>query len=164
MSAVAPRLECDHVREWASLQLDGELSEFERVLMDAHLAVCAECTRFRESIAGFTSTLRAVSLEPSERPVVVRRARRAISFRRVPAAAAALVVATVGVASLFASAEFRGATENSPWAQSDAAADVGGTNVMRQAGQHRRQILLARRQADRVVLVRPGQLGGGPVR
>src|SRR5438034_79014 len=55
MSAVAPRLECDSVREWASLQLDGELSEFERVLMDAHFAVCADCTQFRETIAGFAA-------------------------------------------------------------------------------------------------------------
>src|SRR6266516_3461599 len=105
MSAVTPRLECDRVREWASLELDGELSEFERVLMDAHLSLCEECSRFRSSISAFTGELRAVSLEPSERPVVVRRSRRAVSFRRVPAAAAALLVATVGIASLLSSGD-----------------------------------------------------------
>src|SRR5436190_6528538 len=138
MSAVAPRLECDSVREWASLQLDGELSEFERVLMDAHFAVCADCTQFRESIAGFTSELRAVALEPSERPVVVRRARRAISFRRVPAAAAAVVVATVGVATLLTSSELRGVSQDAPWQQAGVIS-IDATSLVKQAGQQRPQ-------------------------
>ena len=38
MSAVAPRLECDRVREWASLQLDGELSVLDRMPRNATVA------------------------------------------------------------------------------------------------------------------------------
>lgn len=163
MNAVRPRLECDRVREWASLDLDGELSEFERVLMDAHLALCADCREFRSSMGAFTSELRAVPLEASERPVVVRRSRRAISFRRVPAAAAALVVATVGVATLLTSSELRGVSESSPW-EGAGVVSVDATNMVKQAGLHRAQVLQQRRRVEHVETVRPGQLRGGPVR
>jgi hypothetical protein len=132
--------------------------------MDAHLALCADCMQFRESIAGFTSELRAVPLELSERPVVVRRARRAISFRRVPAAAAALVVATVGVATLLTSSELRGVSNGAPWEQAGAVS-VDATNQLNQAGRQRPQVLQQRRRAfEKVVTVKPGQLRGGPVR
>jgi putative zinc finger protein len=163
MNAVAPRLDCDRVREWASLDLDGELSDFERVLMDGHLALCADCSSFRASITGFTDRLRAVPLELSERPVVVRRSRRAISFRRVPAAAAALVVAVVGVATLLSSAELRGVTESAPWARPGDANDA--TNLIRQTGDQRPKILLQRRRVyQQPGPVRARQLRGGPVR
>ena len=45
---------CERAREWASLELDGELSTFERALLDAHLEGCRTCTEFRSSISGLT--------------------------------------------------------------------------------------------------------------
>src|SRR5438105_4563752 len=49
---------CDRAREWVSLLLDDELSEFENALLDAHLAGCADCRAFRAGAASSTATLR----------------------------------------------------------------------------------------------------------
>ena len=48
---------CDRAREWASLGLDGELSDFERVLLDsfgapvmlASILICAAARRVRRT-------------------------------------------------------------------------------------------------------------------
>src|SRR3954454_17246769 len=44
---------CERARLWASLRADGELSELEGALLDAHLARCAEC----RSVAGGVGAL-----------------------------------------------------------------------------------------------------------
>jgi predicted anti-sigma-YlaC factor YlaD len=96
---------CDRAREWISLQLDGELSEFERVLLEGHLANCADCSEFRADAASISSHLRLAPLTRLERPVVLPRRPR-VSARALPvvaAAAAAIVVAagsTLGVATV----------------------------------------------------------------
>ena len=83
---------CARARFWASLRIDGELSELEGALLDAHLARCAAC---REVVSGFdaaTTRLRATALVPAA-PVVVRRSR---SPRRFVAAAAVAAVVLAG--------------------------------------------------------------------
>ena len=159
MRAVRRHPECDRVREWASLELDGELSDFERVLLDAHLSVCAECREFASSTAAFTAGLRAAEFERPERPVVVRKRRRTAAFGRVPAAAALAAVA-VGLGSLLTSSELRNITESPAW-QRPVAADFEATNLIRRAGQQRKATLGAR-QAGRAP-TRPHQFRGGPV-
>ena len=37
---------CDRAREWSSLRLDGELSELESALLEAHLKHCTACAAF----------------------------------------------------------------------------------------------------------------------
>ena len=85
----APGQLCARSRFWASLRVDGELSELESALLDAHLARCADC---REVVAGFavsTEVLRAAPLvQPA--PVAVRRARAPHRF--LASAAVAVVV------------------------------------------------------------------------
>jgi Putative zinc-finger len=156
---VSAQPECDRAREWASLELDDELSEFERVLLDAHLAACAECKRWRESIAGFTRELRAAPLERPELPVVVRKPRRAFSFGRVPAAAAALVAA-IGLGALVTSSELRNVPGNGSFRRL-VPANVGATNLMQRASEQR-QADLRRRTAVRVQSM-PSRLSAGPV-
>jgi predicted anti-sigma-YlaC factor YlaD len=96
---------CDRAREWISLQLDGELSEFERVLLDGHLVHCADCTEFRAGGESISGQLRRAPLARLERPVVLPRRSR-VSARVLPvvgAAAAAVVVAvgsTIGVSTV----------------------------------------------------------------
>src|SRR5204862_2946229 len=73
---------CARARFWASLRLDGELSELEGALVDAHLARCLECAAYASGSAGAITALREAPLEVP-RPVVVhvhRPGRRAVAF------------------------------------------------------------------------------------
>jgi anti-sigma factor RsiW len=100
--------ECDRAHQWVSSAVDGELSEFERVLLDAHLSGCSACRAFEADVVRATDELRAAPLEPFAGAIEFRRVRRA-RFRLAPAAAA-LAVAAVGLGSLLTSTQFRNAT------------------------------------------------------
>jgi predicted anti-sigma-YlaC factor YlaD len=98
--------DCAQARQQLSLHLDSELSEFEHVLLDAHLDHCADCRAFGQSLAAFTTVLRAV---PAERPSIPFQAPRrhslmggvrAHSLRVASAAAAIAVVVASGVFAL----------------------------------------------------------------
>jgi predicted anti-sigma-YlaC factor YlaD len=114
--------ECDRARQWASLELDGELSEFEHVLLEGHLAGCASCSAFRADIVGATRELRAAPLEPYLETIQLRRIRRA-RLRFAPAAAA-LAVAAVGLGSIIASVQVR-----APQAGNGAHSDSGEVSL-----------------------------------
>ena len=90
---------CERTREWLCLELDGELSRFERALADRHVAGCSACARFGADVRAFTGMLRATPLEPLERPVTVRVPRR-LPFASLQAVAAVFAVVAVGVSSL----------------------------------------------------------------
>ena len=64
---------CDRARTWASLELDGELSEFERALLDSHVETCARCAVVVSEMRAFTETLRAAPLERPAAPVFAGR-------------------------------------------------------------------------------------------
>lgn len=98
--------ECTQACQQLSLRVDSELSEFENVLLEAHLASCAECQSFGQSITDFTTALRTV---PAEQPSVAfqlpcshtrMNALFAGSFRTASAAAAVALVALSGLATL----------------------------------------------------------------
>lgn len=72
---------CSRARFWASLRVDGELSELEGALLDAHLQRCADC---RAAAAGFDGAASLLRSQPSERPEPVavgnaRQPRRALA-------------------------------------------------------------------------------------
>jgi anti-sigma factor RsiW len=67
---------CDRVRSQVSLELDGELSELERMMVARHLERCADCQAFRDRAVEITSTMRTAPLERFERGVVLPRLRR----------------------------------------------------------------------------------------
>jgi predicted anti-sigma-YlaC factor YlaD len=96
---------CDRARHWASADVDGELSTFERVLLANHLAGGPSCREFRASIGGLTRTLRAAPLERFQ-VIVMGRIRRRARLRLAPAAAA-MAVAVVGLGSILASSAVR---------------------------------------------------------
>jgi predicted anti-sigma-YlaC factor YlaD len=54
---------CQRARFWASLRLDGELSELEGALLDAHLARCDACHAVAEGFGASTTALRAAPAE-----------------------------------------------------------------------------------------------------
>lgn len=86
---------CDRARQWATADVDGELSRFEIVLLRAHLDACASCREFHAAVGGITKTLRATPLERLERAIEVKRLRWRVRARLAPAAAAMAVAAVV---------------------------------------------------------------------
>jgi hypothetical protein len=90
---------CERARAWISAELDGELSDFESILLRSHLVRCESCETFKLDAAAFTRTLRTASLETMSRPVIVSRRRIAFQPLRVPGAAAlaALTIASGGL-------------------------------------------------------------------
>jgi predicted anti-sigma-YlaC factor YlaD len=92
---------CERAREWGSLRLDGELSEFERVLLDAHLSRCEACDSYVREIGAITQTIRAAALETLPRPVAIPLRRRVLrpggAALQAGAAAAAVLAVTVGL-------------------------------------------------------------------
>jgi anti-sigma factor RsiW len=58
MMDAAPGQLCARARFWASLRVDGELSELESALLDSHLGRCAECRRYAVGVTSATALLR----------------------------------------------------------------------------------------------------------
>ena len=93
---------CDRARAFASLELDGELSELERVLLVDHVRSCDACAVAITSIRALTEAVRAAPLEQPRRPLVPvpepkRSARPRPYVRLAFAAAAAVLVSGLGV-------------------------------------------------------------------
>src|SRR5438552_17660981 len=55
---------CARARCWASLRVDGELSELEGALLDAHLGRCDECRAVADDFGAAAHMLRATPQEP----------------------------------------------------------------------------------------------------
>jgi anti-sigma factor RsiW len=83
------------MRSSISAGLDGELSEFESILVRGHLDRCEDCRMFKLDAKRFATALRGAQLEPLSRPVAVPSRRRSVVSLRLPAAAAVAVVMIV---------------------------------------------------------------------
>lgn len=88
---------CERARSWASLRADGELSELECALLDAHLGHCSSCRSFAQGTEEIAAALRSSRVDVPA-PVVLRpeRARRT-GLRALQVAAAVAVVVSAGV-------------------------------------------------------------------
>jgi len=92
---------CARARAWASLELDGELSEVEQVLLADHLDVCPACEAVRERLHAVTATLREAALERPVRAPRLPPARRPSPRRRIATLRLAVaVVLAAGAAGL----------------------------------------------------------------
>jgi predicted anti-sigma-YlaC factor YlaD len=69
---------CDRTRNQVSLDLDGELSMLEQVMVSRHLECCPSCRSFSDDVARFTKSLRDAPLERPGRLVFVPRVRRSL--------------------------------------------------------------------------------------
>jgi ferric-dicitrate binding protein FerR (iron transport regulator) len=85
---------CERAHVWAALLPDGELSLFERRLLDAHCLRCPECRRLRDDIGSMTAIVRTAPLAEMSHRVRVPN-QRVRSWR--PAAG---VLASGGAAAL----------------------------------------------------------------
>ena len=87
---------CERAREWASLRLDGELSELERALLDAHTRNCSACAEYVADIGAFTVAIRSAEPERLSQPVVLPLRRSfAWATRAVQAGAATAAVLAI---------------------------------------------------------------------
>lgn len=103
---------CERVREYASLKLDGELSQFEAALLAAHVDQCPACREFEARLNAATNVLREAPVARLERPVVLPSQRNLIPFRRVQAGlAVAVVVVAIGVGSFLSSIGSKGSVQ-----------------------------------------------------
>jgi predicted anti-sigma-YlaC factor YlaD len=104
MDRLRKRAACERALQWVSLELDGELSEFERALLERHLECCVSCAALRLELGGLTRLIRAappVSGRP--RPAVPAPAARRRSLPRRAVAGvlvAAVLAAGAGVGLL----------------------------------------------------------------
>jgi predicted anti-sigma-YlaC factor YlaD len=120
--------ECARACQQLSLRADHELSDFETVLLEAHLAVCADCQAFEKGVTGVTSLLRAGALEQPIVPFELPRGRSranalvANSLRAGSAAAAIAIVVLTGLTT------FGSALHSSP--ASAPSTNVGETRLV----------------------------------
>jgi anti-sigma factor RsiW len=109
---------CERAHAWASLELDGELSQLERALLRAHLRRCEGCALSAAEMRAFTSALREAPLELPSRQLYVPGARTSGPKRRVFAArlalAATLALAAAGLGVLAGSLGQAPATPTAP--------------------------------------------------
>lgn len=95
---------CTRARQWVSLALDRELSDFERFLMDDHLKRCADCSEFEHDAHLFTAGMRSTPLESLSAPVWVGRLRHPARLGRLRLAN--VVPVAVAAASMFLATTF----------------------------------------------------------
>jgi hypothetical protein len=96
---VDPPFVCERVRAQISLELDGQLSQLERVMLARHVERCAECGAYRAEVTAATHALRHAPLERFERSISVRPPSRLTAARLQVAVAAMVAFVTLGLAS-----------------------------------------------------------------
>ena len=87
---------CDCAAEFVSLAVDGELSPFERAMLEQHIQRCELCAEYARTVVGLTELLRATPVEEVRLPVVQLHAPRRVG-RVVRSVGATAAVATVGI-------------------------------------------------------------------
>jgi predicted anti-sigma-YlaC factor YlaD len=116
---------CERARRWVSLRLDGELSELEGHLLDAHLGRCAECSAFAGDVTFMTGGLRSAGIERLSEPIrIARPAKGHVRGIRTLSAAAAFL-AVVGLAAVLGIANLNGGTGGDSRIRSDAVRATG---------------------------------------
>jgi hypothetical protein len=133
---------CARARFWASLRLDGELSELEGALLDAHLGRCDDCRAVADAFGAASGLLRATP-EEHIAPVAVDLPR---SPRRLLATVA---VAAVLVLGLIAGSVVRGDASHQATKPPRVVAVVASVETPDQLRRLRRTTLLNMRKLPR---------------
>lgn len=93
---------CERIRELVSESLDGELTELEGARVQAHVASCTGCRTYAAGAAEASRLLRETPLEQLSIPVVLPGRRLAVARKLQVAAAAAALIATMGLSAALA--------------------------------------------------------------
>jgi anti-sigma factor RsiW len=89
-------LMCERARRWSSLRVDGELSELESTLLEAHLGSCPACVAFARGTETVAVALATARLEqPAPLALIVPRRRHARRVLRSAALATFVVAAAI---------------------------------------------------------------------
>jgi len=87
---------CERARAWASLRVDGELSELQSALLDAHLGRCSACREFAHGAEDLAAVLASARLErPARLELVLPPRGRLRALGRTALAAGAVAAASV---------------------------------------------------------------------
>jgi predicted anti-sigma-YlaC factor YlaD len=146
---------CARARSWVSYEVDGELSQLERVFLAAHLRRCGECTRFAEDVRSFTHLVRSAPLEEPARAfeIPVRRPARGRVTGRIAIATA--LVALAGGLGVLAGSNGGGPSPQAASSVGDVA--LAGTPS---ADRELRELRRVRIEQPRERIAPPGRLGG----
>ena len=131
--------ECARACQQLSLRADHELSDFETVLLEAHLAVCPDCRAFEKGVSGVTTLLRAGTLEQPIVPFELPRGRSRVNALVANSVRAGSAAAAIAIVVLTGLATFRTALHRSP-------ASAPSTNV----GETRQVLNLHERQLQQL--------------
>jgi hypothetical protein len=88
-----PTLDCDRARALASLAIDSEASELERVALAAHLRACADCAQFHREAWNVATAVRTAPEQAAPRSLWAPRERRRRGLGWAAAVAMSLAVA-----------------------------------------------------------------------
>jgi anti-sigma factor RsiW len=151
---VANEVNCARARSWVSHEVDGELSQLERVFLAAHLRRCAGCARFAEDVRSFTHLVRAAPLEQTERTfeIPARRPARLRVASRVAIATA--LVALAGGLGVLAGSNGGGPSQTAP-----AVGDVALANS-KSADRELRDLRRLKIEQPRERVAPPDRIGG----
>lgn len=139
---------CARARFWASLRIDGELSELEGALLDSHLARCAECRTIASGFGAATNALRSAPL--------ARVAPVAVDVPRSPRRLLALVaVVAVLAGGVIAGGLVRGGVSHDAASAPRAAAVIASFETPDQLRRLRRTALLNERKLPRDMTAEP---------
>lgn len=141
---------CARSRFWVSLRVDGELSELEGALLDAHLARCADCASFATGTELATGSLRAAPREGHPQFQLQRPAHHPRRRFLLGIVAAAIVV---GGAVL--GGELNGASSPATRQASHAVVGVASVETADQLRRLRRDALVATRRLPRDLSAEP---------
>ena len=153
---LANEANCARARSWVSHEVDGELSQLERVFLAAHLRRCAECSRFAEDVRSFTHLVRCAPLEQRERAleIPVRRPARLRVAGRVAIATALLALAG-GLGVLAGSNGGGPSSQTTP-----AVGDVALLAIPKSADRELRDLRRVKIEQPRERVNPPGRIGG----
>jgi predicted anti-sigma-YlaC factor YlaD len=113
MRSIMPA-DCARACQQLSQHMDSELSEFELVLLEAHLRRCDDCRAFGQSITGLTEALRAVPMESPSVSFQPPRIRTRIDTLLTGALRAGSAAAAIAVVALTGLVAFNGSSSAIP--------------------------------------------------
>jgi predicted anti-sigma-YlaC factor YlaD len=87
--------QCERARGWASLRVDGELSELQSALLDTHLGRCRACRAFARGTEDLAAALAARLERPAQLALVLPPRGRLRAVVRTALAAGAVAAASV---------------------------------------------------------------------
>ena len=105
---------CERAAQFVSLDLDGELSRFERAILTSHLRRCPSCAEHARSVTAATTLVRATPLEAIRLSSLPQGRRRIRHAAPTAMATAAVAMAALWVGFLHGGSSGRPVAQHAP--------------------------------------------------